>query len=106
MYFGIGVMSYALFPYLQIAALVFFLFQYHFIVSEEEKYLHKTFTGEFEKYTQNVPRFIPKVKAYKLGKATQPPKNLKAGLRSEKRTLQAFSLVILIILFIWLFRII
>jgi protein-S-isoprenylcysteine O-methyltransferase Ste14 len=38
-YLGLGIMSFALFPYLQIVALLFFVFQYHFIVKEEESYL-------------------------------------------------------------------
>src|SRR5512139_1845946 len=42
-YTGIGIMSYALFPYLQIAGFLFFYFQYTLIVKEEEKYLASTF---------------------------------------------------------------
>ena len=45
-YLGLGIMSFALFPYLQLGALLYFSFQYHFIVKEEENYLHKTF-GSF-----------------------------------------------------------
>ena len=41
LYTGIGIMSWSLFPYLQIAALLFYAVQYHFIVLEEEKYLKK-----------------------------------------------------------------
>src|ERR1035441_3637571 len=37
MYTGIGIMSFALFPWLQIAGLIFFSLQYHIIINEEEK---------------------------------------------------------------------
>lgn len=101
MYTGLGIMSYALFPWLQIAGFIFFSVQYHFIVKEEEGYLKKTFGEEYHNYLQNVPRFIPRLSAYKSGSAEQPPFNLKAGLRSEKRSLQAFGFVSLTILLLW-----
>lgn len=103
MYLGIGIMSFALFPYLQIAALVFFGFQYHFIVKEEEEYLRKTYSKDYEEFTKNVPRFFPRLISYKA-EIEQPPFKLEAGLKSEKRTLQAFTLVILIILVKWYLR--
>jgi len=43
MYTGLGIMSFALFPYLQILGLVFFYLQYMIIVKEEELYLEKTY---------------------------------------------------------------
>lgn len=101
LYVGIGVMSMALFPYLQIVALVFFVIQYHFIIKEEEGYLRKTFGKEYEDFYNNVPRLIPQFKAYKNGNLEQPKYNLGAGLRSERRTLQAFSLVTIIIVALW-----
>src|SRR3990167_8610404 len=42
MYTGLGIMSFALFPYLQILGLIFYYFQYKLIVQEEELYLEKT----------------------------------------------------------------
>ncbi len=101
MYTGLGIMSYALFPWLQIAGFLFFSLQYHFIVKEEETYLKKTFGEEYQKYLQNVPGFIPRLSAYKSGNAEQPPFNFRAGLRSEKRSLQAFGFVALTILLLW-----
>jgi protein-S-isoprenylcysteine O-methyltransferase Ste14 len=103
LYTGFGLMSFALFPYLQIAGFIFFAVQYHFIVSEEEKYLAKTFGDEFEKYIKNVPGFFPRITKYKSGNAQQPPFNLTAGLRSEKRSLQAFIIVAGTIFFLWFF---
>ena len=101
MYVGLGLMSFALFPYLQIAGLVFFYIQYNFIVREEEGYLHKTFGEDFENYVKNVPRFFPRLTNYKTGNTTQPPFNFRAGLKSEKRSLQAFGIVALTIILLW-----
>lgn len=101
LYMGIGIMSMALFPYLQIAAFVFFYLQYKFIINEEEGYLRKTFGRQYEEYYENVPRFLPRLTPYQNGQVTQPSYNIAAGLRSERRTLQAFSIVSLTIIIIW-----
>lgn len=101
LYVGIGIMSMALFPYLQIGALLFFYFQYHVIIGEEEKYLSKTFGEQYSKFLINVPKLIPRISAYKDDSLVQPPLNLKAGLRSERRTLQAFSGVTLALIIIF-----
>ena len=101
MYLGLGVMSYALFPYLQIIALLFFMFQYHLIVKEEEEYLRKTYGKSYEDYINNVPRFIPRLSSYKAENVEQPVFKLNAGFRSEKRTLQAFGFVTLTIFLLW-----
>ncbi len=97
-YLGLGIMSFALFPYLQIAALLFFVFQYHFIVKEEENYLHKTYGSFYEEFVKNVPRFVPRLIPYKNPEIDQPAFKPKEGLRSEKRTLQALILISTIII--------
>jgi len=104
-YLGIGIMSMALFPYLQIVALAFFFIQYHFIINEEEKYLQKTFGQEYSDYKKNVPRLFPKFTQYKNESIQQPPLNIKAGMQSEKRTLQAFGIVTLILILLYIFEI-
>ncbi len=105
LYLGIGIMSYAIFPYLQIIALIFFYIQYYFIVNEEEGYLRKTFGEDYSEYLKNVPRFFPRLTAYKPShKVYQPNFNIKAGLKSERRSLQAFSIIIVIILLLWFLR--
>ncbi|HEX2867670.1 MAG TPA: isoprenylcysteine carboxylmethyltransferase family protein [Ignavibacteriales bacterium] len=104
LYMGIGIMSMALFPYLQIAAFIFFYLQYKFIINEEEGYLRKAFGKEYEEYYANVPRFLPRVTAYQNNNLTQPKYNIAAGLKSERRTLQAFSIVSLTVIIIWLVR--
>ncbi|MGD8777985.1 MAG: isoprenylcysteine carboxylmethyltransferase family protein [Ignavibacteria bacterium] len=102
LYLGIGIMSMALYPYLQLLALIFFYWQYSVIISEEEKYLRKTFDADYEKYFNNVPRLIPRFTPYKNDKIEQPPFKLDAGLKSERRTLQAFSSVGIILLVLYL----
>lgn len=59
-YLGVGVMSNALVPYLQLVALVYFVFQYRAIVSIEEAYLAQRFQG-WKEYASNVHRFFPRL---------------------------------------------
>ncbi|MCZ7601728.1 MAG: isoprenylcysteine carboxylmethyltransferase family protein [Melioribacteraceae bacterium] len=101
-YFGVGIMSWALFPYLQIVALVFFFIQYKLIIDEEENYLVKTYGKQYENYKANVPKLIPRLTPYKNPGIEQPKKNINAALRSERRTLQAISFVVLLIVVIYL----
>lgn len=98
LYTGIGVMSLALFPYLQIAAMLWFYFQYRLIIGEEEKYLSKTFGEAYETYKKNVPRLIPTFKKFKNPGVEQPRLNVSAGLKSERRSLQAFTVITLIMI--------
>ena len=49
-YFGFGIMSQALFPWLPTIALVYFLFQYSLIVSLEEEFLMSKFQDEYRQY--------------------------------------------------------
>lgn len=104
-YLGFGIMSLALFPYLQIVALSFFFFQYWLIVSVEEEYLRRTYGTQYEKYFANVPRFFPRFTPYKDKTVEQPPFNPKAGLRSERRTLQALIGVSLFLLIKFIIRV-
>lgn len=102
MYLGIGIMSMALFPYLQIAALFFFYWQYSIIIGEEEKFLKQKFGEQFEEYISAVPRFIPRFTPYKNKNVEQPPLNIKGAVKSEIRTWQAFISVIILLLVIYL----
>ncbi len=101
-YTGIGIMSMALFPFLQIVAFLFFYFQYRVIIIGEEEYLHKTYGKQFEEFKQNVPRLIPRITPYKAENVKQPPLDLKAGLRSERRTLQALTIISFLIVIIFI----
>jgi protein-S-isoprenylcysteine O-methyltransferase Ste14 len=103
-YTGLGTMSFALFPYLQIIGLLFFYFQYKLIVQEEEDFLEKAYGVGYANYRQNVPRFFPKIKAYIVDGLKQPEYILSKGLQSEKRSLQAFGFVAITIILLWLLR--
>lgn len=96
-YLGLGIMSYALFPYLQIIALLFFIFQYYLIVKAEEEYLFNTFGEQYKKYFNHVPRFLPRLTAYRDDSVEQPSFKIKEGLKSERRTLQALIVVSILI---------
>ena len=101
MYLGLGIMSMALFPYLQIVAIIFFIVQYHYIVKEEESYLIKTYSDDYKKYVDNVPRFGWRLSAYKDNSIAQPEFIISKGINSETRTLQAFGFTALLIVVKW-----
>lgn len=96
-YLGIGIMSMALFPYLQIIAVIFFYFQYYLIVKEEESFLITKFKDDYQDYLKNVPRFGWRFTPYKNNSVTQPEFILSKGLKSETRSLQAFGIAALLI---------
>ena len=105
LYTGVGIMSMALFPYLQIIAFVYFYFQYRVIIWGEEKYLRETFGKDFEDYVNNVPRFIPRLSSYKNKNVVQPEFDIAKGLKSEKDSLLAFfSVTVILMLFYFLSR--
>lgn len=98
MYLGVGLMSMALFPYLQLIALAFFYWQYAVIIREEEKFLRSKYGQSYEDYCASVPKLIPKLTRYANPGIEQPTFNLQAGLRSERRTSQAIVLIVLLII--------
>ena len=103
MYVGCGIMSNALPPWLTLAAFVWFAIQYHLIVSREEDHLRAAFGEEYERYCQNVPRFIPRITRYAGEHSFHRDPDFTRGIHSETRTLQAFTVVIALILlrFFW-----
>ena len=101
MYVGVGVMANALAPYLALAALVFFLIQYSMIVTKEEEYLRSTFGDEYERYVKEVPRFIPRFSRYSGEHSFHRDADLSRGLHSERRTLQAFTIIAAVITIIY-----
>jgi len=101
LYVGIGIMANALFPWLPLIALIYFVFQYSLIVSLEEEYLMKTFQEEFEKYCAATARFFPQFKRYQSGSLEQPSLNWKKGFVSEKRTLQAIGILTVLLTVFW-----
>ena len=103
-YLGLGIMSFALFPYLQIVAILFFLLQYYLIVKEEEGYLREKFREDYKNYCEKVPPFFPRLTPYKNTIILQPPFSAAAGFRSETRSLQAFLGIALLLVILWLIR--
>jgi protein-S-isoprenylcysteine O-methyltransferase Ste14 len=103
-YIGIGIMSNALFPWLVMAAAGWFGFQYYQIVVLEEDFLEKEFGGVFIEYKCNVPRFIPRCSVYVNPIQSKQLSNWKEAAHSERRTFQALSLVLVILIVLWYVR--
>ena len=100
-YVGVGVMANALAPYLAVVAFGFFLVQYSMIVTKEEEYLRSTFGDEYERYVKEVPRFIPRFSRYSGEHLFHRDADLSRGLHSERRTLQAFTIIAAVITIIY-----
>jgi len=105
MYAGVGVMSMALFPWLLVGAIVWFYAQYALIISREEEYLSGRFGPVYDEYRKHVPRFIPRLSPYRTGAPPVKRLNVSEGLASEKRTLQAMTLVTFILIGIYVVRV-
>ncbi len=101
-YVGVGIMSLALWPWLQIFALAWFFFQYTMIVKEEEDFLRKKFGQEYADYCVQVPRFFFRLTPYRSWHPVDI--DWKAGWHSETRTLQAFFIATLVLIIVWLVR--
>lgn len=100
-YIGLGVMSMAVYPYLLIIAVLFFYFQYHTIIKDEEKFLENKFGDKYRDYFSKVPRWIPTFAKFENPGLEQPPFKLNMGFRSEKRTLQAILITAIILLILY-----
>ncbi|MDE3057956.1 MAG: isoprenylcysteine carboxylmethyltransferase family protein [Bacteroidota bacterium] len=98
LYVGFGIMSNALIPWLQLGAVIFFFLQYSLIVSKEEEHLRSAFGEEYRRYMEAVPRFLPRLKRYTGEHSFHREADLSRGVQSERRTLQAFMLVIAVLL--------
>ena len=104
LYTGIGVMANALAPWLVLAALAYFLFQYLSIVSLEEEFLEKEFGAAYREYKASVPRFIPRLSVYTDPAQERQKPRWREAVRSERRTLQATGLVLALLVVLWLWR--
>ncbi len=99
MYLGIGIMSNALLPYLQIIALIYFVFQYTVIVSLEEEYLSETF-ADWKSYSAHVHRFIPGFKKFRSMDDMVP--NFSRAVRSERSSLIALALLTVLLFTVYM----
>jgi len=88
-YLGIGIMSFSLFPFLQIFAFLFFTFQYYCIILNEEEYLKTTFGEKFFVYLTTVNRFIPLRNKIPQNIKSNIIIDVKSGFNSEKRSIQS-----------------
>jgi len=103
LYAGVGIVSMSLFPWLLIVALLWFVCQYTLIVLQEEEYLAGRFGAAYAEYRRNVHRFLPPLSPYRDASPAPKRVSFAEGLASERRTLQAIGLVILVLtaLFVW-----
>lgn len=101
LYTGVGVMSFALWPWLPLAALVFFGTQYALIVSREEEFLEQEFGEQYLEYKRNVPRFLPRLTPLVHPMQGHQMPRWKEGVRSERRTFQAIGLVFFLLVVRW-----
>ena len=88
-YLGFGIISLALFPYLQISALVWFIFQYTLIIRIEEDFLESKFGVQYSEYKKNVPRILPRIFFNKRDQDFIATPNYLKALKSETSTLRA-----------------
>ena len=103
-YAGIGVMSLALFPGLFLISCGWFALQYFLIVTREEEYLADRFGDAYGEYRRVVPRFIPRITPFSASRPPEKSVDLREGLLSERRTLQAIGIVVSLLLLIFAFR--
>ncbi len=104
MYTGIGIMANALPPWLVIGAFAYFVFQYVEIVALEEEFLEQKFGDTYNEFRKNVPAFVPRWTPFRADTQKRQKPDWKGGLRSERRTLQAFGLVVVTLILLWQFR--
>lgn len=100
-YTGVGIMSNALFPWLLLLAVVWFVFQYYQIILLEEEFLEKEFGELYLEFEHDVPRLIPRLSPYVNPIQSIQHPDWEQALRSERRTLQAIGIVFLILLVLW-----
>jgi protein-S-isoprenylcysteine O-methyltransferase Ste14 len=101
MYLGVGIMSNALMPYLQLVALAYFIFQYSAIIRIEEEYLSKAFP-DWKEYSAHVHRFIPGLTALRGHNDFAP--NFSKAARSERSSLIALASLSLLLLLVFVFK--
>lgn len=100
-YFGFGIMANSLVPYLVIIGLAYFIFQYHYIIREEENLLSEKFKDKYDDYFKSVNRLVPSQSPFDFSKQSKQKLDIKSGYRSEKRTLQANLTVVVCIYIVY-----
>ncbi len=98
--FGILIMAWPWMPWMMLLFLILFLLQYHAIISLEEAFLLSKFAAVYQEYMNHVPSILPRLSAW--GRGDRVPTTLRKALRTEKNSLQSFTLVTVLILLRWL----
>jgi protein-S-isoprenylcysteine O-methyltransferase Ste14 len=101
-YFGVGIMSWAGFPFLPLVTLLYFVFQYTMIVNLEEEHLIQKYGEEYRRYKSAVPKIFPTLRKYNTGSDDQPKADWRRGMKSENRTIQAIFIVVAIVIVLWI----
>ena len=66
---------------------LFFILQYYLIISLEEETLKLKFKDQYDLYTENVPKLLPRITPWNNDNEIKPQSMVKT-LKTEKRTLQ------------------
>ena len=84
----------------ELVALVglFFVLQYYLIISLEEETLKLKFKDQYDLYTENVPKLLPRITPWNNDNEIKPQSMVKT-LKTEKRTLQNILFILFIIIF-------
>jgi len=101
-YSGITAISNVFFPYLFVIVVLFFFIQYNFIVSFEEKFLINKFAEEYKIYQQYVRRWLPSFSKNMKRKEHRP--DFLLALKSERRTIQNYIIIMGFMIVIWFIK--
>ena len=77
---------------------LFFILQYYLIISLEEETLKLKFKDQYDLYTENVPKLLPRITPWNNDNEIKPQSMVKT-LKTEKRTLQNILFILFIIIF-------
>jgi len=77
---------------------IFFILQYYLIISLEEETLKLKFKDQYDLYTENVPKLLPRITPWNNDNEIKPQSMVKT-LKTEKRTLQNILFILFIIIF-------
>ena len=96
---GLVVMAWPFMPVFLFVAAGLVIFQYSLIILVEEEFLRNKFKQEFLDYEKHVPRILFRISSWNRG--DRKPTGLRKALRTERRSLQSQTAVILILAIIW-----
>ena len=77
---------------------LFFVLQYYLIISLEEETLKLKFKDQYDLYTENVPKLLPRITPWNNDNEIKP-QSMVNTLKTEKRTLQNILFILFIIIF-------